>query len=187
MRTTNILTTLLLMTVAAGGWAQDNSQVPVPCTSELYKQFDFWVGDWEVYSNADGELQGLDTIAKQNDGCLIVQHWRQQNDAFKPTGAVNRLEGRSVTMFDTETWRQVWTDNGGTFMPMKGGLVDGNMVLTSEFSNPTWPIYKWHWEPKADGTIHNFGFVSTDRGETWNQYFDITYRPRRHGSDDSPS
>ncbi len=182
MQSQHFLVGLLAVILAGNSWSQSNTSTPVPCSSELYKAFDFWLGDWEVYSNADGVLQGLDTIVKQNNDCLLYQHWRQQTDAYKPAGALNRLEGRSVSMFDTEVWRQVWTDNGGTFMPLKGGLVDGNMVLTSEFDNPSWPIYKWHWEPQSDGTIYNYGFVSTNQGETWNKYFDITYRPRNQTS-----
>ncbi len=36
---------------------------PAACTGSPYRQFDFWVGDWEV-TNAQGVVVGQNTITK---------------------------------------------------------------------------------------------------------------------------
>lgn len=43
------------------------------CTSE-YKQFDFWLGDWEVF-NLKGIKVGENKIVSLQDSCIIQENW----------------------------------------------------------------------------------------------------------------
>ena len=44
------------------------------CADLTYKQFDFWLGDWNV-SSAGGKLIGRDHIAKAYGGCVLQEQW----------------------------------------------------------------------------------------------------------------
>jgi len=45
-----------------------------PCRTPEYRQFDFWIGDWEVQDPA-GQIVGHNLVALEQSGCLIVEHW----------------------------------------------------------------------------------------------------------------
>lgn len=176
-----LISTLMVIACSAISFtanAQEETPPP-PCTQEAAKQFDFWLGDWEVRRNSDNKLMGLDTIKKTLNGCVLEQHWRQQTADFQPPGSDEFLRGHSLTVFNAlqpwPAWNQVWTDNGGNFFTLAGDFKDGKMQLEStayaRIKN------RWVWVPKDDGTIHNYGFYSNDFGVTWTKYFDITYYP----------
>lgn len=92
-----------------------------PCADGPYRQFDFWIGDWDVFNPA-GALAGTNTITNELDGCLIAEDW---------TGS-GGVRGRSINTYDAETglWHQTWV-SGFTIghLRMSGGLVNGEMVL----------------------------------------------------------
>lgn len=156
-----------------------------------FDDFDFWVGEWQVYDTATGEMRGFDDIEFVHDGCAVKQHWRQMDDLFTRPNLPWRLNGISLTgiTWDGE-WRQMWTDSNGGNMLLTGGNDDqGRMVLTSE-----WQARKqadgslgrvrfiWFWQPSDDGTIHNWGeYQQNDENNDRIQYFDITYRPNAVG------
>ena len=160
-----------------------------------FGDFDFWVGTWQVYDTSSGELMGFDEIVRLFGGCALRQHWRQMNDRFSLAGAPWRLEGGSFTTLGADgRWHQTWLDNGGSSLPLAGGLdPEGVMVLESEWlefrtraGDDVTMRYRWHWDPQDDGTIHNWGFVArapaaaADEVE-WQKYFDIVYRRNAPG------
>jgi len=47
-----------------------------PCTSDpVYRQFDFWIGDWEVYARNDKKA-GDSKIELILDSCIILENWK---------------------------------------------------------------------------------------------------------------
>lgn len=121
----------------AGGLART---VPSsPCLAGAYRQFDFWIGAWNVFNPA-GVQVGTNTVTGELDGCLIAEHW---------TGA-GGVRGRSINTYDAETgqWHQTWvTANTIGHLRMAGGLVDGEMVLRgvreSVFGFPFFDDFTW--------------------------------------------
>lgn len=182
--------------------AQDNSgeDFQHPCegkpwwvdTETRYSDFDFWVGEWQVYDAASGEMRGFDDVEKDLEGCILRQRWRQMDDNFSQSGLPWRLQGVSLTGVNADgEWRQLWTDNNGSNMMLTGGYNDaGEMVLTSEWypvPNSNGDMVQarsiWHWAPQDDGTIKNWGFLqSPDENADKVKYFDIIYRPNAIGS-----
>jgi len=47
---------------------------PPPCAAPEYRQFDFWIGDWNVYG-PDGSLAGTNDVTRELDGCVLQEHW----------------------------------------------------------------------------------------------------------------
>ena len=61
---------LLLLAVSAS-YAQPKS----PCATEpVYRQFDFWIGEWEVYGK-DGQKAGDSKIELILDSCIVLENW----------------------------------------------------------------------------------------------------------------
>jgi hypothetical protein len=190
----------LLWTVVA--WAQggQDADFQPPCegkpwwvdTDARFSDFDFWVGEWQVYDAASGELRGFDDVGKDLGGCILRQRWRQMDDNFSQAGLPWRLQGVSVTGLNADgVWRQLWTDNNGGNMLLTGGYDSkGEMVLTSEWyptPNRSGAMVQarsiWHWAPQDDGTIKNWGYIqSPDENAEKRKYFDIVYRPNVIGS-----
>lgn len=119
----------------------------VPCDTEVYHDFDFWVGDWEVYAQ-DGTLAGTNSITREEYGCLLVERW---------TSATG-ITGQSYNFLDPDTdkWRQVWV-SAGTVIDYAGKLHDtGSMRLegriTYHKTGETMP-FRGEWTPHADGTV----------------------------------
>jgi hypothetical protein len=115
-----------------------------PCAGGAYRQFDFWVGDWNVYGPAGGLAAGSHVVTDL-DGCAVVENWMP----------VSGRRGRSLSSWDAESgvWRQTWVPEQFPFpsrpIRMAGGLrPDGVMVMdgVSIFRATGWPFidhYTW--------------------------------------------
>ena len=64
-------------TVAMG---QDSTEARTAerCTAAEWRQFDFWLGDWEV-RNGEGELLGSNEITRVARGCGLLENWRARD------------------------------------------------------------------------------------------------------------
>lgn len=146
-----------------------------PCAGAEYRQFDFWLGEWDVFNPA-GQKIGRNVITSTNDGCVVYEDWR---DARGGTGnSFNFYESK------TKRWHQFWvasTGNStplsaapdGTPMPMSGGLVNGAMVLQSPAGVK--PLNRWTWSKVEGGKLRQHAEQSDDGGATWRTVFDGTY------------
>src|ERR1700751_38909 len=79
-----------------------------PCTTDpVYRQFDFWIGEWEVYGK-NGKKAGDSKIDLILDSCIILENWKSAN-------AFNGLyhAGKSFNTFNSvsKQWQQTWVDN----------------------------------------------------------------------------
>ena len=146
-----------------------------PCGAAEYHQFDFWLGEWDVFNPA-GQKIGTNAITSTNDGCVLLESWR---DARGGTGnSFNFYEAK------TKRWHQFWVaSNGnaaplsaavdGTPMPMSGGLVDGAMVLQSP--SGVKPRNRWTWSKVEGGKVRQHAEQADDEGATWKTVFDGLY------------
>jgi len=101
-----------------------------PCSQPEYKQFDFWVGDWDLsWTNSDGTVStGQNIISKiPYENCVITEN-------FDGSPAIP-FKGMSVSTYSKphEKWRQTWVDNSGGYFALNGGPEeDSTFVLTTE-------------------------------------------------------
>jgi len=155
---------LLLAVVPAA-----SAQTPPPqdCSAPVHRQFDFWLGEWEVTSN--GRVAGTSTITLRQGGCLLHEQW---------TGAQGG-SGESFNFYDrtTAAWHQVWVDAGGNVLQLSGAYADGALRLAGETRGPGGPArQKLTFFPNADGTVRQLWESSRDNGATWTVVFDGLYR-----------
>jgi len=101
---------------------QTRAQNDCNCCSEEYKQFDFWIGEW-IVKDTLGTVLGENTITKLEKDCMITEYWR---------GNKGRT-GRSTNYYNTSdsTWNQLWVDNSGGVLELKGSFQNGKMILQS--------------------------------------------------------
>jgi hypothetical protein len=138
------------------------------CDGPEYRQFDFWVGEWNVTAE-DGRVLGRNVITSVLDGCGLLESW---------TGAAGGT-GHSLNAFDrtTRRWRQLWIDNSGGRLELVGELEGRNMILANEYAGPdgTTVQQRLTFEPTEYGLRQHWE-RSTDGGKTWQSLFDGQYR-----------
>ena len=139
-----------------------------PCVyDERFKQFDFWVGDWEVRTQQGG-LAGRNLVERHENGCLIIENW---------TSSVGGT-GKSVNFFDPVTgkWRQVWISSGAQIGEFAGVYKDGVMRFEGEShalsGKNVSRLTFFNLEP---GRVRQLGEQTTDGGKTWTITYDFIY------------
>jgi hypothetical protein len=126
-----------------------------PCASPVHDDFDFWVGEWDVFAEY---------------GCLLIEKWTNANG----------ITGQSYNFVDplTNKWRQIWV-SGGAVIDYSGGLTGtGSMKLegtiTYQSGPPSIP-FTGEWTPNPDGTVtQHFEQFDPATGQ-WTPWFTGTY------------
>ncbi|NVK22118.1 MAG: hypothetical protein HWD86_06340 [Kangiellaceae bacterium] len=170
--TTKILKVLSIsLAMGIGMTSNAADQPPPPCSPEEYRQFDFWIGEWEVF-NPQGNKVGDNKIEVILGSCVLKESW--------VSASQNR--GHSFNIYDRSTgkWHQTWVDNGGTLLLLDGGLIDGAMVMQGETVGQNGKVLnRITWTPKQDKDgktqVQQVWDVSQDNGETWSTAFDGLY------------
>lgn len=156
---------LCLPAIASGQQEPFNCQDSVP-----HRQFDFWLGKWEV-RDAEGTLQGNNLIESVQMGCVLREQWR----------SVSGGTGESLNYYSASSghWRQLWVDAGSSIIDISGGIREGSMVLegTIEYlqSGKVFP-FRGTWTPLDDGRVRQF-FQQQDPQGQWKTWFEGFYSP----------
>jgi len=173
-RLTMALAVLATMTLNAPARAQDQ-KAPPPCSQPECRQFDFWIGDWDV-TTQDGKPAGTNSVQRVLNGCALQESWKSASGPFA---------GNSYNLYDAARgrWHQTWVDNTGNLLQLDGGFVNGKMVL-SGWRPPRQPgamdvLHRITWEKKSDDEVRQLWESSPDGGQTWNVVFDGKYVRRK--------
>ena len=138
--------------------------------SDPERQFDFWIGTWDVYHATADTLVGKSSIESILFGTAIQEHYQNPVGAFK---------GTSLNKFNAtlKVWEQFWVDNTGTVLHLRGNLEGGNMVLFSDPKSSGTPrLDRVTWKPLPENEVRQTWEISKDEGETWIVVFDGIYR-----------
>jgi hypothetical protein len=139
-----------------------------PCQTAEFRQFDFWIGDWAV-QNPAGQKIGDNLVTREQDGCLLVEHWKSGRGIETGT-SFNYYDIR-----DTK-FHQIYFDNSGNagaYPPMAGGLVDNKMVMITD--EKVSPVFRWTWYVISPGKVRQMAEQSKDGQKTWQIVWDSTY------------
>jgi hypothetical protein len=175
---------ILVAAAIIGSCAAQNAgnSVARPCSEAQQKQFDFWIGEWDLSWPAPGQGpagHGTNSVKEIMDGCVVQENF---------SGASSMpLRGMSLSRFDPRSgkWKQTWVDNQGGYIDLVGEFNDGQMILSGKGLAPSGNpaqvrmVYKnikraefdWSWERSLDG------------GKTWQVIWPIHYK-RRLGLND---
>ena len=148
---------------------------PAGCDSPESRQWDFWVGSWEVRpANAD-KVIAHSLIEKRYTGCAIRENWM-------PLGREVAGGGGSLSFYDPRRrqWRQVWIDSSGTRVDFDGGFKDGVMSIAGNWANYGGPgkdaLVRMQYQLLPNGEVRQWAEQSTDGGKSWQPGFDFRYR-----------
>jgi hypothetical protein len=144
---------------------------PKPCAAPEHRQFDFWLGDWEV-TTPDGKIAGHNRISLILGGCVLREEWT----------SARGNNGTSLNAYDAgaRKWRQTWVDDGGTVLLLTGELKAGKMVLEGDtFGGGQTTRQRISWTPLAPDKVRQLWDSSVDGGKTWKVEFDGTYVKKR--------
>ena len=152
--------------------AQAAAPLPPPCAAPLHRQFDFWIGVWDVVGPA-GKFAGINRVEPTDRGCALSESWSSAGGGYT---------GHSLNSVGSDgRWRQTWVDSGGLRLELVGGLVDGRMVLEGETpaGGAGAPPVKNRitWSPEPEGRVRQHWETSPDGGKTWATAFDGMYHP----------
>jgi hypothetical protein len=167
---------LLVALVAPGGHQQGTaagSKPAAPCTGPEYRQFDFWIGDWDTYDVADtSKIVARNRITRILGGCVLREAY-EQNDG---------LVGESYSLWDAlrGVWHQSWVTNRGALLLLEGRLEGGRMVLTAsqKTADGRASLLRGIWWAEGED-VRSTAERSRDGGKTWTPVFDIVFRPHR--------
>jgi hypothetical protein len=141
------------------------------CTSAAHRQFDFWVGKWDVYPKAaPTKLVAHSHIENLYDGCAIRENWMPLTNSGG--GSLNAYNPAK------KNWHQFWTDNSNASGSFDGGWDGKAMVLTGVWPQPAHPeqMTRMTYTPLKDGSVEQMGVTSDDHGKTWQPSFDFIYK-----------
>jgi hypothetical protein len=168
-----IQASLLFYILFAASSALGQQQAPPnPCEDDArYHQFDFWIGEWEVFSQ-DGKKQGENSIQPAEGECLLIENWTSA------TGGT----GQSYNYFDVHTgrWNQMWVSQS-SLIDISGGLEGEAMVLTGDIvynATGKHAAFRGSWTPKEDGSVDQFFEQYDPEKKSWNPWFLGNYRKK---------
>lgn len=166
-RLTVIMTALLLAGGLAAAARQQQTPAPKPCTGPEHRQFDFWIGEWDV--TAGGKPAGRNTIERIAGGCGLQETWTSASGG----------DGRSLNAYVPQDgkWHQLWLGSGGLWMELIGGIRDGAMVMEGQTAGRNGAVIHQRitWTPRPDGRVRQLWEQSLDGGKTWRVGFDGLY------------
>jgi hypothetical protein len=142
---------------------------PPACGTAEHRQFDFWIGRWEVFT-PDGKKAGDNIIEADAGGCVLVERWR----------SASGFAGISLNSWDggAKLWRQHWVDSQGGLLRLAGRFESQRMLLAMAEPHPDKPGATRHqriaWTPLSDGSVRQLWEMSDD-GAIWRTVFDGRY------------
>ena len=149
------------------------AQSPPACTGAEHRQFDFWLGEWNV-TLPNGRPAGTNSIQSINAGCGLREEWKGAGGST----------GTSLNAFDPTSgrWHQTWVGSDGTVLFLDGGLRDGAMELSgvTTGANGAKTVHRIRWTPLGGtpAAVRQLWESSTDGGKTWAVAFDGKYERR---------
>ena len=169
-----VLVGILALAAAAPAAAQTPPAAapspPPACATPEHAQFDFWVGEWDVYSTK-GDQVAHSTIERLYNGCAVRENWKPFSG--NSGGSLNAWDPAS------RSWRQAWVGSDGQWVEFTGRRAGPAMVMEGRWPNVLGAgkdgLVRMSYVPAADGAVQQFGEVSDD-GKAWRPLFDFVYR-----------
>ncbi len=140
-----------------------------PCTaSPEYRQFDFWIGEWEVQTTG-GQPAGKSSVQLILGDCVIFENW---------TGTFG-MNGKSFNIYNAtrRQWQQTWVNDRGIITEYAGEFKNDRMEFLFEQAGPDGnkQLHRMTLFNLGPDRVRQFGEMSTDEGKTWSVLYDLLY------------
>jgi hypothetical protein len=142
---------------------------PSPCKSRPeYRQFDFWVGEWDVL-NPRGQQAGTNSVQLILGDCVVFENWTSARGS----------DGKSFNVYNAAKgkWQQTWVDGSGGVLELLGEYRDGAMRFSGETKGGDGKVRleRLTFTKLDGGRVRQFWEQSADGGKTWTVAFDGMY------------
>lgn len=156
------------------------------CDRPEARQFDFWIGEWDVVNRNRTEDsatwyvtgRATDRVYAVAGGCAIVEHWR--GEAFG-----THILGYSVRAVDEESgkWKLVllWPQPGRTRFGVRyGSFRHGRGLFSKEVTGPDGATFlsRFVFSDVGSDSLRWESNRSTDGGRTWSARWIMEFRRR---------
>ena len=134
-------------------------------------QFDFMIGDWNIYTGhgtPNGAPQGHATFNSDLGACLIEEHNSETPD----------YRGWSFNSWSlvTQQWHRTYVDNEGHRIALSGGLSGKAMVMAGTQNSPSGPVMiRVTWDPQSTTEVLQTWEFSRNGGTTWPMRREFSY------------
>ena len=151
----------------------------LPCSSPQFRQFDFWIGEWDVFGK-NGQKAGDSKISLILDSCIILEEWTSAN---MQQGL--RYAGKSFNTWNSASkeWQQTWVDNtGNTTAYTHGKFEDKKIIFNTDpftFSKDTIAVRRLTFFDLGKDKVRQLGEITKDKGTTWATEYDLEYRRKK--------
>jgi len=151
----------------------------LPCGDPVYRQFDFWIGEWEAFDTR-GNKAGDSKVSLILDSCIILEEWT--------SASINqgiRYAGKSFNAWNAATrqWQQTWVDNAGGTNEYLLGTFDNNRIIYRTapfpFKKDSMAIRKMTFTNLGPVKLRQQGEISKDNGVNWATEYDLEYRRKK--------
>jgi len=132
-----------------------------------YRQFDFWVGDWEVF-NPSGRLVGTNRVLLLQDGCIVEENWASARGGT----------GQSFNFYNpvTKRWHQSYMDNDGENWMMDGEYREGALRFEGFIYSPNSKTrVRMTFTSLGPDKVRQTAETTADDGKTWTPVWDGLY------------
>ena len=164
--------TMALLIQAEAPQATTKPPAPPKCDTAGYAQFDFWVGDWDVFPAGSDKQVATSKIERLYNGCAVRENWQP----------FSGNSGGSLNSYDPKTgqWHQRWIGSSPGKVDFIGGKLAQGMVLTGNWPAPgaAHQLIRMTYSKNEDGSVRQHGESSVDHGVSWKTAFDFIYRPQ---------
>jgi len=158
------------------GWSHPADSIATPqrafCIIAEYRQFDFWVGDWDAFDVGGSSPVARVRVDSLLDGCVLRENY-EGADGHK---------GQSLSIYDSsrKVWHQSWVTNRGELLIIEGNFETGQMVLSGADRTADGKERRVRGIWKPDGAeVRESAVTSTDGGKSWTPWFDLVFRPHK--------
>jgi hypothetical protein len=158
---------ILFAALALAAQAPASPAPPPPaCAAPEHRQFDFWVGRWDVYPTGGERLVAHSLVERLHGDCVIRESWMP-------------LRGGGGTSLNAwrpgeRRWRQLWADSANNWAEFSGGLEGEAMVLVAGDGRTR---SRMTYSRQPGGAVRQLVEQTADGGATWSAQYDFTYRP----------
>ncbi|MCI0354093.1 MAG: tetratricopeptide repeat protein [Acidobacteria bacterium] len=145
-----------------------------PCRESAdSRQFDFWIGEWDV-TTAQGQPAGTSSIQLILGTCVIFENWTSIGSGYA---------GKSLNIYNVprKKWQQYWVDSTGAVTFFEGGWEGSHLRLTGENAPRTGPtaLNRMTFTPLGPDKVRQHGEGSDDGGNTWTTRYDLIYNRKK--------
>ncbi len=161
----------LLVALAYGDQPPQNNEPQCAGDGSPWRDFDFFIGDWDVIDPDSGQRYGRNTLVMSEQGCLLMGRWVN----------INGGTGTSMNFYDPlkKQWRQIW-QSAPAMTDQTGGLDDqGRMQMEGQIYYHATGLrapFRGTWSPIGpDRFLQEFWQYDVAEDQ-WNLWFRGEYR-----------